>query len=83
MRPGQDGPSQRRHQLWAEPRPHSGAVAEGHASLQPRARAPVPEQHGSRRAQAPEGAGDVAALVGARVGRLLTLVDVWKEKKLQ
>lgn len=82
VRPGQDGPPQGRHQLWAEPRPYSGAVAEGHASLQPGAGAPVPEQRGPGRARAPEGAGDVAALVGARVRRLLTLVHVCEENHL-
>lgn len=78
LRAGQDGSSQRGHQLRAEPRPDSGAIAEGLSSLQARTGASVSEQHRPRRTQAPEAAGDVAALVGAGVWGLLTFINVWE-----
>lgn len=76
LRAGQDRSSQRGHQLRAEPRPDSGAIAEGLSPLQARTGAPVSEQHRPRRTQAPEAAGDVTALVGAGVWGLLTFINV-------
>lgn len=80
LRAGQDGPSQRGHQLRAEPRPDSGAVAEGPSSLQARTGASVSEQHRTGGTQASEAAGDVTALVGAGVRGLLTFIDVWGDR---
>lgn len=78
LRAGQDRSSQRGHQLRAEPRPDSGAIAEGLSSLQARTGASVSEQHRPRRTQAPEAAGDVTALVGTGVWGLLTFINVWE-----
>lgn len=77
LRPGQDWSSQRGHQLRAEPRPDSGTIAEDWPPLQACAGASIPEKHRPRRTQAPEGAGNVAAPVGARVWGLLTFINVW------
>lgn len=76
MRAGEDRPAQRRHQLWAESRPDSGAIGERLPSLQTGTGAPVSKQHSTGRALAPEAAGHIAALVGTRVWCLLALVDV-------
>ena len=77
---GQDGPAQSGHQLWAEPGPDAGPVGEGVAALQARTRAPVAQKHRAGGASAPEASWHVAALVGARAGRLQTLVDVCEDQ---
>lgn len=81
MRPGQDWPAKRRHQLWAESCPYSGTIGESLASLQPSAGAAVSKQHSTRRAQTPKAARNIAALVGTRVWGLQTLINVWKAEQ--
>lgn len=83
LRPGQDWSSQRGHQLRAEPRPDSGTIAKDGPPLQARAGASISEKHRTRGTQAPEAAGNVPALVGARVRGLLTFVNVWETERDQ